>query len=117
MTKTVTFTDFCDSFTGSYTDQFSYEGKRALFDYLEEYEDASNQQIELDTVALACEYTEYDSANECAKEYFAFEGMTFADDGSELETANEVEAKALGYLEERTRVISCENGHVIVAEF
>ena len=117
MTTTITFNDFCDGFTGSYKDTFSYEGKRALFDYLEEYEDETGQQIDFDPIALASEYSEYDSAGTITREYLDFEGMTFSKDGSELETAYQVETKALEYLEERNRVISCENGHVIVAEF
>ena len=117
MTTTITFDDFCDGFTGSYKDTFSYEGKRALFDYLEEYEDETGEQTNFDPIALACEYSEYDNAGTIAREYFDFEGMTFAEDGSELETAEQVEAKALEYLENKTTVIACKNGHVIVADF
>ena len=40
-------------------EQFSYEGKRALFEYLEQYEVDCGVEIELDVIALCCEYTEY----------------------------------------------------------
>ena len=50
-------------------DQFTYDGKRALFEHLEEYEDCTGEEIELDVIALCCEYSEYDSALEYAKDY------------------------------------------------
>ena len=39
-------------------DQFSYEGLEVLFDYLEEYSDSTGEPVELDVVALCCEYYE-----------------------------------------------------------
>jgi hypothetical protein len=41
-------------------DQFTYEGKRALFDYIEQYEEETGQPVELDVIALCCEYSEDD---------------------------------------------------------
>lgn len=37
---------------------FSYEGLEVLFDYLEEYSDATGEPVELDVIALCCEYSE-----------------------------------------------------------
>lgn len=39
-------------------DQFSYEGLGLLFDYLEAYEMDSGEEIELDVIALCCEFSE-----------------------------------------------------------
>ena len=39
-------------------DQFSYEGLEVLFDYLEELSEDIGEPIELDVVALCCEYYE-----------------------------------------------------------
>ena len=39
-------------------DQFSYEGLEVLFDYLENYSDETGEPVELDVVALCCEYYE-----------------------------------------------------------
>ena len=57
----VNFSSFCDAFSDSYKNNFSYEGKKALFEYLEQYSDDTGENIELDTVALCCEYTEFES--------------------------------------------------------
>jgi hypothetical protein len=37
---------------------FSYEGLGALYDYLIEYEESCDHKIELDVIALCCEYSE-----------------------------------------------------------
>ena len=39
-------------------DQFSYSALELLFDYLEQLEDDIGEQMELDVIALCCEYTE-----------------------------------------------------------
>jgi len=116
MIKTINFNDFCDGFSGSYKDNFTYDGKRALFDYIESNEDESNP-TEFDPIALCCEYSEYESADEAASNYFDYEGMTYDENGDELDTADKVEAKAIEYLEDRTQVIPVEGGSIIIADF
>ena len=48
---------------------FSYEGAKALFNYLEQYEEDTGTQIEFDPVALRCEYTEYKNFEEIKNDY------------------------------------------------
>ena len=45
--------------------QFSYDGLTALYDYLEQLEDGMGEEIELDVIALCCEYEEY----ECLEDF------------------------------------------------
>jgi hypothetical protein len=73
MKKSINFCDFLYSFSDSRKDAFSYKGKKALFEYLEQYEDDTGEEIELDIVALCSEYTEYRSAVDAASNYYAFE--------------------------------------------
>ena len=40
------------------SDQFSYEGFEVLFDYLDELSEDTGEPIELDVIALCCEYYE-----------------------------------------------------------
>ena len=47
MYQSVNFSTFCDSFSDTYKNNFSYDGKRALFDYLENLEDGTGEKIEL----------------------------------------------------------------------
>jgi len=49
-------------------DNFSYEGLNALFDYLEDYEEQTGEEIELDVIALCCDYAE-DTVEGIARNY------------------------------------------------
>ena len=42
-------------------DQFGSDGWRAIFDYIEEYEQESGQEQEMDIIALCCDFTRYES--------------------------------------------------------
>jgi hypothetical protein len=62
MKTTVNTHDFVDAFDAyNRGDNFSDDGLIALFDYLTELEEACGIDIELDVIALCCEYTEYES--------------------------------------------------------
>lgn len=48
---------------------FSYDGLRALYDYLEDYEFQTGAEVSLDVIALCCEYVEYANFEEFKKDY------------------------------------------------
>ena len=49
---------------------FSIDGAYALAEYLEELEEALNEQIEFDAIAIRCDYTEYDSLLDWAIQFY-----------------------------------------------
>jgi hypothetical protein len=70
MYQTINKCDFHDAFKSmGRENQFSYEGLDALYDYLEQYEEDTGEKIELDVIALCCEYTEYDNIAEFHDNY------------------------------------------------
>jgi len=70
MIQTINENEFRDAFSnGQYKNNFSYDGLGALFEYLEEYEDSTGEQVELDIIALCCEYSEYEDLEEYLKDY------------------------------------------------
>lgn len=93
MKQTITRGDFHDAFEKmGRKDNFSYDGLDALFEYLEDY-------MELDVIALCCDFFEYDTALEAAKE----SGYDGAEDNDE----------ALEWLQSETIVIDFETGIII----
>ena len=59
MKQNVNFYAFQDAFTQcGRGNNFSYDGLKALFEYLEEVEESTGDEIELDVIALCCEYSE-----------------------------------------------------------
>ena len=69
MKQSVNIYDFERAFKRCERDNFSYDGLKALFEYLEEYEEDTGEEIELDVIALCCDYAEYDSLNEYNSDY------------------------------------------------
>ena len=70
MKRTINEHDFVDAFQDTdYQNQFSYEGKVALYEYLKELEDSTGFEMELDMIALCCEYTEYENFYEFRDDY------------------------------------------------
>jgi hypothetical protein len=51
--------DFRDAFQkAGRENNFSYHGLSVLFDYFEEYEESTGEEIELDVIAICCEFNE-----------------------------------------------------------
>lgn len=64
MIQTVTLHDFRSAFKNSGREtQFSFDAQRLLFDYFEQVEEDTGEQIELDIIAICCEYTEENFLN------------------------------------------------------
>lgn len=103
MKQIINFSQFCDGFSDTYKNNFSYEGKKALFEYIEEYEESAGEEVEFDPIALCCEFTEYDDLDEVRAEYEEIKDM---DDRDTLE-----------WLKSQTTVIEVDGGGVIILQF
>lgn len=69
MKQTIHFNDFRDAFrTFDRLDNFSREGLQVLWDYLEQYEGDTGEELELDVIALCCDFGE-DSTENIASNY------------------------------------------------
>jgi hypothetical protein len=77
---------------------FSVEGLRALFAHLEEVEEDSGEEMELDVIGLCCDWDEYPDA-ECAA----------ADHGREFDSDDE----AFDFFCQNTTVIDFDGGIII----
>jgi len=89
MIKTTTQEEFTRVMTRT-DNGFSFEGAKALFDYLEQLEEDCNISYEFDPIAIRCEYVEYDTLAECLHDYDCLDLKTI-DDLSEHTTVIEVE--------------------------
>jgi hypothetical protein len=69
MKTTVTIYDFMDKMNKIRTDNFSKNGQRALFEYLENLESEIGQEIECDIIAICSDYCEYKSIKQAMKEH------------------------------------------------
>ena len=69
MKQSVNIYDFEREFKRFERNNFSWDGLKALFGYLEEYEEDTGEEVELDVIALCCDYMEYDSLKEYNDDY------------------------------------------------
>jgi hypothetical protein len=100
MKKTINYYDFRAELRAfGREEQFTRQGLKALFDYLEDYEQDCETEIELDVIALCCEFVEYDSLEDFHSEYDK-------DDYPTLEV-----------LRDHTQVIEIDNESFIIAAF
>jgi hypothetical protein len=102
MKQTVTSYHFIESFRiCGRESQFSRAARFALFDHLESFEHDSGTELELDPIGICCEWVEYPSALDAAKDFGFQDGI------------DSKEESALEWLRNRTQVIEFEGGVVI----
>jgi hypothetical protein len=99
MFQSITKSDFTSAFHRmNRGEQFSYKGLIALYDYLEQYEEDTGEQIELDVIAICCEYAEYESLEEFQEDY-----------GEDYESIEDIESE--------TTVIPVDDDGFIILQF
>ena len=89
-------------------DQFTYEGLEALFDSFEQYEQATDEPIELDVIAFCCEFAEETPAA-IARDYRI--------DVSACEDDEEVREVVLDYLDYHTFVCGETDTTIVYQQF
>lgn len=76
MIKTISICDFRDAFKAAGRgDQFSYDGLEVIFDYIESYESDAGEQVELDVIAICCEWAEDNYASVAESYDIDIEGL------------------------------------------
>lgn len=97
MKQTVTYNDFRDAFRAyDRLNKFSGDAMQALFDWLEEWEHETGEELQLDVIALCCDFNE-STFSEVAQDYDI--------DISDCDNDDDVRYAVLDYLEENSRVI------------
>ena len=122
--QTVYESQFIDELMSDEYANWSYNGAKALYEYLEQLSEDIGEDIEMDRVALRCDYSEYKSAWEAMSQYQPEDMPTIEDKGVdesghgmdlvEIETAQQ--ALALAWLHAQTAVIEFDGG-IIIQQF
>jgi hypothetical protein len=69
MKQTINFYEFAAQFQAIRPNSFSREGLVALWEYLEEWEESTGEEMEFDVIALCCDFIEYDSLADYKQDY------------------------------------------------
>lgn len=108
MKQTVNEYDFTEAFRAQRPDNFSYDALRLLFEYFEEYEASIGEEIELDVIAICCEFYE-DTWQEIADNYSI--------DLTDCETDEEREQAVEEYLTDNTSYVGNTSHSLVYAAF
>lgn len=109
MKTTVSRYDFEQAFAAhGRKDQFTYDGLNLLFDYLESYEEETGQEIELDVIAICCDYNEE-----------SYEGITknYIIDLEGCESEQDMIEAVRDYLNENTTLVGETDTGFVYAAF
>ena len=79
ITKTVNEYDFINEFKSYGREDFTHAALVALYEYLEDYSSDTCEPVELDVIALCCEFTEYENFEEIQKAYSSTKLETIED--------------------------------------
>ena len=110
--QTLTKSSFIDAFKhSSRKDQFSYEALEAIFEYMEEYSANTGESIELDIVAICCEWSE-SHWSDIARDY-SIDLNDFADDEDDDERIQAVYET----ISEQTTMLDLGNGNFVFVQF
>ena len=106
MRDTMTEFSFCDWFQKSAErkNQFSYEGLRALYEYLINLEDDIGEEFEFDPIAWCCEYTEYENLEDFQKQH------------DDVQFLNEVTFKNIDDIKNVTSVIEIDGSDRFIVQ-
>ena len=105
MKTTLNTNDIANALLNDDNAEWSYNGAKALAEYLAQYEEDCGVELELDVVALRCEFTEYASLEDWITEYygktleeaFKSEGVDLAGDEDEEELEDLIRSHILDY--------------------
>ena len=93
--------------------KWTHEAAQALAEYLEEYEKECDIELELDVVAIRCEFNEFGSLQDWAEARFTDEELADLLDGEALADSDE---KIRDYIQDHSQLIEFSGG-IIVSEF
>ena len=69
MKDTINYDGFVSGILQVRPDNFTILGLRTLYDYFEQLEQDTGEQIEFDPIAICCEFAEYDNLAEFQNDY------------------------------------------------
>jgi hypothetical protein len=109
MKKTMTKYEIAHELMQDDNAKWSRAGAFALADYYEQLEEDLGETIEFDAVAIRCEFSEYASLEDWAKEYSPSDWVNFF-------TYEDSDKAISEYIQERGQLIEFDGG-VIVSQF
>jgi hypothetical protein len=123
MKKILTTYDIANELLQDNNASWSRPGAFALAEYLEQYEEETGEEMEMDVVAIRCDFSEYSSLEDWAGIHFRSHvdaadelGLTIGDGGILEETSDEIDEAIRSFIQDNGQLIEF-NGGIIVSSF
>ena len=113
MKKTLTTYDIANELQQDSNANWSHYGAYALAEYLEELEADTGEEMELDIVAIRCDYSEYSSLRAWADEYFSDIKQASDELGVEIDMSGDEFEADESDLYDAIRIYIRDNGQLI----
>jgi len=99
---------------------WSWNGARALAEYLEELEESTGEEMELDVCAIRCDFSEFSSLEAWAADYFRNQAdagdklcLTLGMDGSIDEDSEEIDDLIRSFIRDNGTLIEFDGGVIV----
>jgi hypothetical protein len=109
MKKTLSTNEIANALRDDKNADWSWDGAKALAEYLEQLEEETGEEMELDVIAIRCDFSEYESLEAWAAEYSPADYVNFF-------TYDDPEEAIRSYIQDRGTLIEFDGG-VIVSSF
>jgi len=123
MKTTLSTSDIARALKSDENAAWSWNGARALAEYLEQLEEETGEEMEMDVCAIRCDFSEYDSLEAWAADYFRNQAdavdklcLTLGMDGSIDEDSGEIDDLIRSYIRDKGTLIEFDGG-IIVSSF
>jgi len=118
MKTTLSTTEAANILANDENSSFSRAGAYALVEYLEQLEEDLGEEIEFCHVAIRCDYSEYDSLQEWAVDYFGTPMDEWCEEigADKGDNDDKLDEKIREYIQDRGQLIEFSGG-IIVSSF
>jgi hypothetical protein len=124
MKTTLNTSDIASALESDENANWSWNGAKALAEYLEEYEESTGRELELDVCAIRCDFSEHSSLEDWAVDYFSDSKQASSAMGLELDMdgetwtgdEEEIQDAIRSYIQDHGTLIEFDGG-VIVSSF
>ena len=121
MKTTLNTSDIAHALKSDENAAWSWNGAHALAEYLEEYEESTGEELELDVCAIRCDFSESESLQDWLMEHHGVETLALALQRSGIdmegdEDEDEIDYWIRSYIQDHGQLIEFDGG-VIVSSF
>ncbi len=123
MKTTLNTSDIARALNSDENAAWSWNGARALAEYLEQLEEETGEEMEMDVCAIRCDFSEYANLEAWAADYFRNQAdavdklcLTLGMDGSIDEDSEEIDDLIRSFIQDSGTLIEFDGG-VIISSF